>query len=71
MLKKWKKQEWIVQVYDDEGYACKMPRYFKGTERQVKKYIEQRFGLVDCVFDRTTRYYAITNEEDIPERIEL
>lgn len=30
------KKKYIVQVYDEDGNACKMPRYFEGTEEEVK-----------------------------------
>jgi hypothetical protein len=64
-------KEYLVQVYDDKGHPCKFPRYFKGTEEEVKQYVRDRFGLVDACFGRTTRYYETTNEEDIPQEILL
>ena len=65
------KKKYIVQVYDETGNACKMPRYFEGTEKQVQKYIEDRFGIVDRCFGRTTKYYETTNEDDVPANIEV
>lgn len=62
-------REYLVQVYDENGNACKMPRYFKGTEEEVNGYISNRFGFVDCLCGRTTKYYETTNEEDIPQHI--
>lgn len=64
-------KEYLVQVYDEYGYPCKEPRYFKGTERAVQAYIENRFGFVDMVLGRKTLYFETTNEEDIPKYIKL
>ena len=65
------KKKYIVQVYDENGDACKMPRYFEGTENQVKKYIKERFGTVDLMCGRTTKYYETENENDVPQKIDL
>ena len=65
------KKEYIVQVYDEKGVACKMPRYFEGTEEEVIKYIEERFGGVDLVCGRITKYYETNDEDNIPMKIEV
>lgn len=68
------KKKYIVQVYDEDGNACKMPRYFEGTEEEVKKYISDRFEMIDLLCGRTTKYYETTYEDfvdDVPQKIDL
>lgn len=68
------KKKYIVQVYDEYGNACKMPRYFEGTEEEVKQYIRDRFEMVDLLCGRTTKYYETTYEDfvdDIPQKIDI
>ena len=68
------KKKYIVQVYGEDGNACKMPRYFEGTENQVKEYIKDRFSMVDLLCGRTTKYYETQYEDfadDIPQKIEV
>jgi hypothetical protein len=68
------KKKYIVQVYDEDGNACKMPRYFEGTEEEVKQYIKDRFEMVDLLCGRTTKYYETKYEDfidDVPQKIDL
>lgn len=68
------KKKYIVQVYDEDGNACKLPRYFEGTEEEVKQYIRDRFEMVDLLCGRTTKYYETTYEDfvdDIPQKIDI
>ena len=68
------RKKYIVQVYDEDGNACKMPRYFEGTEEEVKQYIKDRFETVDLLCGRTTKYYETTHEDfvdDVPQKIDL
>lgn len=52
-------KQWIIQFYDENGEECKEPRRFKGSEDEVKKYINERFSLVDKLLGRTTKYYEV------------
>lgn len=65
--------KWYVQVYDEDGFACKMLRTFEGTKKECEKYVEERFGLVDTLFGRTTVIYSSKKytEDTIPMEIDL
>lgn len=65
--------KWYIQVYDDEGYACKMLRVFKGTKEEAYKYVEERFGLVDLMYGRTTKVYSSRKftEDSVPLKIDV
>jgi len=67
------KEQWLVQVYDENGNACKMPRSFEGYEYEVRQYIRDRFGFVDYVENRTTVPYKVSEgftEDNIPQHID-
>lgn len=69
-----RKIKWYIQIYDENGIACKMPRVFYGTKNEAMNYIKYRMGtIVDIIWNRTIKLYSSMEYDidKIPQKIEI
>lgn len=68
-----KKQKWYIQKYDEDGFACKMPREFYGTKKQAKKYAMDKATIIDIIWQRTIKIYSSEeyDVDSIPQEIKI